>query len=326
MVRIPITLDRPRPYGIVVPSQAAPLPNLTTFSATAPQATAFPTVAPGGAWPPAPVASSMGVSASSKVPGWNPPVDNPPPVIPRPPEGDPDIDNPPPPPGGGTETDNPPKQGVIFTEDPDRDPNRKPGRTFLPLFPPTTLPPVGQPFLPEPPDEGGWTKQLDAWQQALWATLNQQLEGWRNAYRRLGDTSISWYDFVNPMVQDAAKSWFNRNLSHLGLTDYRNERSSAYDYLFGGLGNWINQHAVNYTNPMRLPWTRRMVSPTTDWTRLAGPGMGIMSGFAERSTASPYPAAWRGGSFGPTGRTPGWMGQGGDNIPVERKIFGIGNE
>ncbi len=310
MVRIPITLDRPRPYGIVVPSQAAPLPNLTTFSATAPQATAFPTVAPGGAWPPAPVASSMGVSASSKVPGWNPPVDNPPPAIPRVPN-EPlptETDNPPP-----TETDNP--LPVL--------PPHQPG-------PPSVPPPPSGPLYPWPgpglPDEKGWIERLNAWQQALWATLNQQFEGWRDQYRRLGNTSTSWHDFVNSMVKDAAEVWFNRNLSHLGLTDYRDERSSAYDYLFSGLDNWINQHEVNYTNPMRLPWTRRMVSPTTDWTRLAGPGMGIMSGFAERSTASPYPAAWRGGSFGPTGRTPGWMGQGGDNIPVERKIFGIGNE
>jgi hypothetical protein len=163
---------------------------------------------------------------------------------------------------------------------------------------------------------------VNAYLAQLMAYLNSQRDAWQQTYRGQGNTDTSWYDWMQTANGGAnrrgVQDWITQNWGAAPKFDPTNpgdDPTAMNNYLLWQKGRnalnsawdtWLKQNSVNYTNPIRLPMGNRMQLPVTDWTRLAGPDMGIQSGFAERAQPSPWAANYRGGSFGPTGRTPSW--------------------
>ncbi len=166
---------------------------------------------------------------------------------------------------------------------------------------------------------GGGTRQLEPkpWfpnyndlSQRLRGYLGSLLQGWQNQYRGLGNTSASWYDWVSGQANAQLSNWMTQNFTPPTGFNWdpqsKDMRDAFSTNMQRWMQDWLRQNSVNYTNPVQMPMPRRMTLPVTDWTRLAGPGSGIASGFAERATKSPWAADYRGGAFGPTARTPSW--------------------
>jgi hypothetical protein len=202
----------------------------------------------------------------------------------------------PPPPGGGGY--NPPEPGI----DPNNPWPAQPKPTVVPPSPPGTILPPSPPGTTTPPAPVG--KDVNAYLAQLMDYLNSQREAWQQQYRGLGNTNRSWYDWAQERSLGALGNWIEQNWTPENISG--DEWTAGFGQLQNAWQNWLKQNSVNYTNPARLPQPNRMQAPVTDWTRLAGPTQGIQSGFAERAQASPWAASYRGGAFGPTGRTPSW--------------------
>ncbi len=175
------------------------------------------------------------------------------------------------------------------------------------------LPPKASPGpLPKAPGPKYWLPDEAALSQQLRDYLGSLLQGWQGQYRALGNTTTSWLNWVRGLANAQVENWITQN--YKPPEGYiLDPQAKGRGYFSGSvqqwLMDWLKQNEVNYTNPIRIPIRNRMQVPITDWTRLAGPEYGIPSGFAERATASPWAAAYRGGAFGPTARTPAWMAE-----------------
>jgi len=172
------------------------------------------------------------------------------------------------------------------------------------------------PIQPGPVILPGWNLDINEYLPKFQSYLESQKNAWQQGYRNLGNTTTSWYDWVQGqygagIVDWVAKNWTMPPLPGPGEPDVwspavRAQWKAGKMALYAAWQDWLKKNSVDYTNPMRVPIRNRMQIPIADWPRLAGPEWGIPRGFAERATKSPWSAPYRGGAFGPTARKPAW--------------------